>query len=151
MVSGKFPEGVLGQTQYGLKVQAMVSLLSVHGCLSHRKIGQLFDDLYGYELNEATTQEMVKRSAEKMPIAEIKAAIIESGVVNFDETGIRVGGKLKWLHNASSAELTYQFVHQKRGREAMHSDLSILSTVGRVTLALLRCNTPFVMRIFCGN
>jgi transposase len=126
MVSGKFPEGVLGQAQYGLKVQAMVSLLSVHGCLSHRKIGQLFGDLYGYELNEATTQGMVNRSAEKMPMAEIKAAIIESAVVNFDETGIREGGKLKWLHNASTAELTYQFVHQKRGREAMKSAPSIL-------------------------
>lgn len=127
MVSGKFPEGVLGQTQYGLKVQAMVSLLSVHGGLSHRKIGQLFGDLYGYEINEATTQEMVNRSAEKMPVEEIKAAILASGVVNFDETGIREGGKLKWLHNASSAELTYQFVHQKRGQEAMKSALSILS------------------------
>jgi len=124
---GKFPGGVLAAVQYGVKVQAMVSLLSVHGCLSHRKIGQLFGDLYGYELNEATTQEMVNRSAEKMPLAEIKAAILESTVVNFDETGIREGGKLKWLHNASSAELTYQFVHQKRGSEAMKSDSSILS------------------------
>ena len=127
-VSGKFPEGVLGQAQYGVKVQALVSLLSVHGCLSHRKIGQLFGDLYGYQLNEATTQEMVKRTAETMPVEEIKAAIIESGVVNFDETGMREGGKLKWLHTASSAELTYQFVHQKRGREAMHSAESIISS-----------------------
>ena len=127
MVSGKFPDAVLGQTQYGVKVQAMVSLLSVQGCLSHRKIGQLFGDLYGYELNEATTQEMVKRSAEKMPMAEIKAAILASAVVNFDESGIREDGKLQWLHNASSAELTYQFVHQKRGREAMKSEPSILS------------------------
>lgn len=54
-VSGKFPQGVLGQTQYGGKVQAMVSRLSVHSGLSHRKIGQLFGDLYGYALNEATT------------------------------------------------------------------------------------------------
>lgn len=125
-VSGKFPEDVLAPVQYGVKVQAMVSLLSVHGCLSHRKIGQLFGDLYGYELNEATTQEMGNRSAEKMPMAEIKAAIIESAVVNFDETGIRENGKLKWLHNASTALLTYQFVHQKRGGEAMESPLSIL-------------------------
>lgn len=126
-VSGKFPEGVLAPAQYGLKVQAMVSLLSVHGCLSHRKIGQLFADLYGYELNEATTQEMVNRTAEKMPMSAIKAALSESAVVNFDETGIREDGQLKWLHNASTALLTYQFVHQKRGRAAMQSAESIMS------------------------
>lgn len=126
MVSGKFPEGVLAPVQYGVKVQAMVTLLSVQGCLSHRKIGQLFGDLYGYELNEATTQAMLNRSADKMPVEEIKAALIESAVVNLDETGIREGGKLKWLHNTSTAELTYQFVHQKRGRGALQSELSIL-------------------------
>jgi len=127
MVCGKFPEEVLAPVQYGVKVQAMVSLLSVYGCLSHRKIGQLFGDLYGYQLNEATTQELVKRSAEKMPMAEIKGAISQSAVVNFDETGIREAGKLQWLHNASTALLTYQFVHPKRGGEAMHSAESILS------------------------
>jgi transposase len=134
MVSGKFPETVLGQTQYGSKVQALVTLLSVHGCLSHGKIGQLFEDLYGYELNEATTQKMVNRSAEKMPIAEIKAALIESPVVNFDETGMREGGKLKWLHTASSSLLTYQFVHQKRGGDAMKSAESMLSSFGGIAV-----------------
>jgi transposase len=126
-VTGKFPEGITGQTQYGTKVQALVTLLSVHGCLSHGKIGQLFGDLYGYQLNEATTQEMLNRSAEKMPMAEIKAAINAAAVVHFDESGIREGGNLKWLHTASTAELTYQFVHQKRGGEAMRSELSVLS------------------------
>ncbi len=125
-VSGKFPEGVLGPAQYGLKVQAMVSLLSVQGCLSHRKIGTLFADLYGFDLNEATPQKMVKRTAEKMPMEEIKAGLSASEVVNFDETGLREEGKLQWLHNASTALLTYQFVHAKRGREAMQSEKSSL-------------------------
>jgi transposase len=134
MVSGKFPESVLGQTQYGSKVQALVALLSVHGCLSYGKIGQLFENLYGYELNEATAQNMVNRSAEKMPMAEIKAALIQSPVVNFDETGMRQGGKLKWLHTASSSLLTYQFVHQKRGGEAMKSAESMLSSFGGIAV-----------------
>lgn len=125
-VSGKFPEKITGATQYGTQTQAMVSLLSVFTCLSHRKIGQLFADLYGYQINEATTQAMVKRTSEVIPLEQIKAGVIKSEVVNFDETGINHNGQLNWLHNASTEQLTYQFVHSKRGAEAMKSERSVL-------------------------
>jgi len=125
-VCGKFPETVVAPVQYGERVQAIVTLLSVHGCLSFGKIGQLFADLYGYQLNTATCQAMVQRSAEMMPMEVIKAEIIASKTVHFDETGIKENGKLKWLHNASTDKLTYQFVHQKRGKEAMLSERSVL-------------------------
>ena len=123
---GKFPEKVVAPVQYGERVQAMVALLSVHGCLSFGKIGQLFADLYGYELNEATSQTMVQRTSDRMPMEVIKAGVTASKVVNFDETGIKENGELKWLHNASTDKLTYQFVHQKRGKEAMTSEKSVL-------------------------
>lgn len=125
-VRGEFPGTVLAPVQYGEKVQAMVTHLSVHGCVSYRKIGQLFADIYGYELNEATAQEMLKRTAEVLPMAEIKAAIEGAAVVHFDETGIKENGKLKWLHNASTAHWTYQFVHDKRGQEALRDEPSVL-------------------------
>lgn len=125
-VSGEFPRSVLAPVQYGEQVQAMVVLLSVHGCLSYRKIGQLLADLYGYELNEATAQEMVQRTAQVMPMAALKAGVVAAPVVHFDETGLRENGKLKWLHNASTAEWTYQFVHDKRGQVALRDEASVL-------------------------
>ena len=81
-VCGEFPAQVAGTVQYGEKVQALVSLLSVHGCLSYGKIGRLFADLYGFELNEATAQKMVQKTSEVMPMSEIKAEIIAEQVVN---------------------------------------------------------------------
>jgi transposase len=125
-VCGEFPEKVAGTVQYGEKVQALVALLSVHGCLSYGKIGQVFADIYGYELNEATAQKMVQKTSERMPMREIKAEIIAEQVVNFDETGLTENGKIKWLHNASTAKWTYQFVHEKRGKEAMTDAQSVL-------------------------
>lgn len=123
---GEFPAAVAASVQYGERVQAMVSLLSVGGCLSFGKIGQLFVDLYGYQLNTATAQTMVQRTSSVMPMEVIKSEIIKSAVVNVDETGIKENGKLKWLHTASTANLTYQYVHSNRGKAAMKDEKSIL-------------------------
>ncbi len=123
---GEFPGTVLALVQYGAKVQALVTHLSVHGCLPYRKIGQIFADIYVYELNEATAQELLKRTAAVLPLAEIKAAIEGSAVVHLAETRIKENGQLQWLHNASTAHWTYQFVHDKRGQAALTDEASVL-------------------------
>ena len=61
-----------------------------------------------------------------MPMAALKAGVAASNVVHFDETGVRENGQLKWLHNASSAAWTYQFVHDKRGQAAVTHEASVL-------------------------
>lgn len=123
---GEFPAKVAAPVQYGGSVQTLVSLLSVHGCLSHRKIGQLMADIYGYQINEATCQELLRRTSEVIPIEQLKAGIERAEVIKVDETGIKENGRLKWLHNASSEELTYQYVHVKRGKEALRDEKSVL-------------------------
>ncbi|KOR29012.1 hypothetical protein TI04_09630 [Achromatium sp. WMS2] len=52
--------------------------------------------------------------------------MLKNSVISFDETGIRVGGKLRLLHTASTNEQTHLFVHEKRGTEALKSAYSIL-------------------------
>ena len=123
---GEFPEEVKGQTQYGERVQAIVALMSVRGCLSHRKIGEIFGDLYGSELNEATIQEMLNRTSEVMPMEALKAEIANAKVIHVDETSLRENGIKKWLHTASSRIWSYQFIHPKRGGEAMWDEKSVL-------------------------
>ena len=51
--------------------------------------------------------------------------LIGAGVVHFDETGMRTGKKTKWIHSASTDELTHYTIHDKRGAAASR-DIGIL-------------------------
>ena len=67
---------------------------------------------------------MVSRCASKVgpTLEQIKELLIQEKVVNFDETGVRVNGRLRWVHNSSSNNFTYQTVHEKRGYEGINDN-----------------------------
>lgn len=55
------------------------------------------------------------------PVERIKEHLKVSSIVCFDETGMSCNGDTYWLHSASTKELTYYSIHQKRGKEAMNA------------------------------
>jgi transposase len=78
-------------------------------------------DILGVNVSSGTLFNARSQCFEQLAANEetIKAEILASDVVHFDETGLRVSGKLWWLHVACTDGLTYYFVHSKRGREAI--------------------------------
>jgi len=125
---GQYPEDVRSNVQYGSGVQALVVKLSVDHRMPLEQICCLFSDLYGYELNSETVERALEEGYElAAPLeAETKEQLAQAKVDHFDETGLRVGGRLQWLHTASNALYTHLFVHEKRGEEALRSESSIL-------------------------
>jgi len=126
--SGEYPAYVTSPVQYGPGVRAWITKLSVDHRMPLGQISQLFTDLYGYELNSETVETVLERGYELAALLEVATMeqLRRAEVVHFDETGLRVAGKLHWLHTASNALYTHLFVHEKRGAEALHSATSVL-------------------------
>jgi transposase len=102
---GKYPAYVSASVQYGPGVRAWVTKLSVDHKMPLEQICQLFTDMYGYALNSETVEGALEQGYELA--APLEAVTLErlkgAKVVHFDETGLRIGGKLQWLHTASNA------------------------------------------------
>ena len=148
---GAYPPDVTASVQYGSGVRAFADKLSVDHRMPLEQISQLFEDLYGYDvstgsthrLNSATVEEALERAYELAePVATQIIADLKAGdLAHFDETGLRVEGKLHWLHTVSTDTLTYLFVHNKRGAEALNSDASVLKEFNGV--AVHDCWLPY--------
>lgn len=126
--SGSFPEGVSAPVQYGPQIRSLSVILSVEYHLSLEKISELFGDLFGAPMNQSTIVSSIEQSHQlvKPSLEVIGKRIVDSAVVHSDETGIYVENRRQWLHTASTALYTFQFVHPKRGRQALESAESLL-------------------------
>lgn len=126
---GTFPVSIKAPVQYGSGVKTLVTLLHNKYHLSYQRTSELFEDLYGYKINDSTQKTILDKAYQRLEEAEneIKQAILKSPVAHADETGIRVNGKLHWLHDLSTNVYTYIFCHPKRGADAVHSEKSILT------------------------
>ena len=125
-----FPADIRAPVQYGSSVRALSCLLSVDYRLPFKKISHLFEDLFGHRVNESVHHQALSSAYTRLAATQgaIKKRLLDSRVVHFDETGLRVAGRLHWLHVASTGQATLMFVHPKRGREALTSADSVLKT-----------------------
>lgn len=128
---GISPSNVNSPVQYGNGVRAFLTMLSTTYKLPYKKTQLMFKDLFGYSVNESTVYSANKRCYEELAQSEkvILENLLKEQVVHADETGIKVNKKNHWIHTLSSILFTYQFAHEKRGREAFISESSILDNL----------------------
>jgi transposase len=116
----EFPAEVKAPVQYGPRVKAAVVHLSQHHMLPAQRTAQVLGDLCDLPLSDATVLSAVSEaSAQVEPVVEVIAErLVATPVVHADETGLRVAGKLHWLHGLATDHLTWLGLHPKRGKEA---------------------------------
>lgn len=121
IISGVFPKGVTGKTQYGDGIRALAIALSTAGMVSIERTHQILQGLLGVPISTGTVAEMLSQfgSTVAPAVQEIKKALLASPVVNCDETGVRVNGSICWVHTACNGQYTYLSLQPKRGQEGM--------------------------------
>jgi transposase len=121
MHKASFPESAASTVCYGENVQAIMTYLTNYQLLPLKRTTELMEDLFGLKVSQGTVVAAGQEAYVKLEAAEsgIKQELLESDVVHFDETGMRVKGKTQWLHSAGTQTATLYGIHEKRGHEAM--------------------------------
>jgi transposase len=107
---------------YGPRL-AGIGVYLLHGqFLSTARTAQALGEVFAAPVAPATVACWVKRTAlgivdKVLPI--IRDRVRAAPVAHFDETGLRTGGRLAWLHSASTPHDVLLSAHPKRGVEAM--------------------------------
>jgi len=123
-----FPEDVTAATQYGPNIEALAVFLTHHHMLPISRCADILSDLAGQPVSAGTVSAMGAAAANTLvPVVErIKEHVTASAVVCADETGMRSGGVLAWMHVAVTESLTWMGIHNKRGGIAMN-EFGVLS------------------------
>ena len=124
----EFPAEVVAPVQYGPGVKALAVYLTQHHMLPVARTAQLLADLYGAPISAGTVQTMIREAGARLTptVARIADAVAQAEVAGADESGLRVAGKLNWLHTAVTNALTWLGLHAKRGKIAFE-DFGLLS------------------------
>lgn len=116
-----FPKEVPGAVQYGACVRAAAVYLTQYQQIPFKRCADALRDLFGIKISAGSVVNHVRQAGQALlpAVAQIAQALIAQAAVHFDETGLRHGKTLVWMHSASTAGLTWYGVHAKRGKEAM--------------------------------
>lgn len=119
--SAEAPDGVTAPVQYGPRITAIIVYLYVGQFLSKKRTAAALAELFGTPVCEGTVAAMTTRVAGRLDgfLEWVRANLRAAPVVNFDETGLRVQDKLRWVHSASTGKYSLIFVHDRRGTEGM--------------------------------
>jgi transposase len=115
-----FPAEVPSRIPYGPRLRALVVYLVEQQLVPYARVREFVTDLFGQSLSVGSLVSMVQQCAQALaPVeAALKAEAQAAPVLHNDETGVRVAGKLRWVHVSSTPTLTHFGVHAQRGSAA---------------------------------
>src|SRR3954467_3056131 len=115
------PAGVMAPVSYGPHAAAIAVYLCLGQHLPVERTAGLLAELFGTPMSVGTVAAWTHRGAAGLApfTAAARAGLAGAEVVHADETGLRVAGRLHWLHVTCSPRFTVLFCHRKRGKEGI--------------------------------
>ena len=117
----EFPADVRATVQYGPSILARALYLHDYQLLPYARTAEAMQELFGCRMSRGTLATAVRQCADGLIETElqIKRGLRRSHVIHADETGLRVEGRLQYVHVASSERLTHYGADTRRGKAAM--------------------------------
>lgn len=115
------PAGVGAPAQYGPGVRGLGTYLLAGQHLPLARTAELLGEVLHAPVSEGSLASWYTDAAAGLDrfCDAVTSQLVDAEVVGADETGIRVDGRLAWLHAARTDRLTYYTVSAKRGAQAM--------------------------------
>ena len=119
--SGSFPDHIKAPVQYGARIRAMSIYMLYYQMIPESRLAEAFADIHGINICSGTLGNSWNKIYDNLEVHEQSAEVFlaTSNLAHFDESGMRVGSNLQWLHSASNESATVYKVDPKRGTAAM--------------------------------
>jgi len=117
------PPGAEAPVQYGPRIAAIIVYLYAGQFLAKDRTALALGELFGIPCSSGTVAALTVRAAGRLDgfLEYVREQIAASDVAGFDETGLRVAGRLAWVHCARTGKYTLLMAHSKRGRQAIEA------------------------------
>lgn len=117
----KAPSFQGSNVRYGVGVKALAMYLKNYQLLPYHRISEFLKDYCHCAISVGSLSNFEKHAKENLSSFQtwIKSSLQASEVLHSDETGLRVEGKLHWMHVASNDRFTAYHLDSKRGKEAI--------------------------------
>ncbi len=116
-----FPEGVTRPAQYGIGVKVNSVYMSQYQLIPYNRIEDHFLEQMQIPVSAGSIFNFNQEAYDRLEVFDqwVRTQLASSSLIHADETGINIGGKRSWLHNASNSSFTFFSPHAKRGAEAL--------------------------------
>ncbi len=120
-VTAAFPPGVTAPVQYGESVRALTAYFYDAQAGASRRVSQIFADLFGYHLSEATSQAAREELCEQLePFEERLSEVLpQEPVLHADETSLAVDKSKHWVHVLCTPLFTLLTLQLGRGQDSI--------------------------------
>jgi hypothetical protein len=122
-----FPPEAAASVQYGPRIKAAAVYLNQYQLIPYARVAEMLESLYAAGLCEGSLLNFNQQAYDSLEDTEnqIRDALLQQEVLHADESGIRVEGKLHWVHTLGNGLLTHYRHHKRRGQAAM-GDIGLL-------------------------